>query len=111
MMHVLNLFLANQSGMDEDKHIMDNLLDKLRAGELDTSVKRTRHERSNTTREKRMQKSESVAILAEDLLKSIQLEDGSSTPSVPRSNRLGGARRNNMPHSGSRTLLEEFSMS
>jgi hypothetical protein len=99
--------------MDEDKNIMDNLLDKLRAGELDTSVKRTRHERSNTSREKRMQKSESVAILAEDLLKSIQLDEASSTPSLPRSNRLGGGgnarRNNNMPHSGStRTLLEEF---
>lgn len=94
---------------------MDNLLDKLRAGELDTSIKRTRHERSNTSREKRMQKSESVAILAEDLLKSIQSDDGHSTPSLPRSNRLGasgggrgGGRRNNIPHSGSRTLLEEF---
>lgn len=89
---------------------MDNLLDKLRAGELDTSVKRSRHERSNTTREKRMQKSESVVLLAEDLLKSIQLEDGSATPTVPRGNRLG-ARRNNLPQSGSMTLLEEFSMS
>ncbi|KAI8095753.1 hypothetical protein BDF21DRAFT_374116 [Thamnidium elegans] len=106
---------ANQSGTDDDKNIMDNLLDKLRAGDLDTSVKRTRHERSNTTREKRMQKSESVAILAEDLLKSIQSDDGtglSLTPSLPRSNRLGASRRNNLPHSGSsKTLLEEISMS
>lgn len=107
--------LANQSGTDDDKNIMDNLLDKLRAGDLDTSVKRTRHERTNTSREKRMQKSESVAILAEDLLKSIQSDDGtglSLTPSLPRSNRLGANRRNNLPHSGSsRTLLEEISMS
>lgn len=90
------MLIANQSGTDEDKNIMDNLLDKLRAGELDTSAKRSRHERSNTIREKRMQKSESVVLLAEDLLKSIQLEDGHNTPSAPRSNRLG-ARRNNMP--------------
>lgn len=108
-----NLSIDNQSGADDDKNIMDNLLDKLRAGDLDTSVKRTRHERSNTFREKRMQKSESVAILAEDLLKSIQSDDAHSTsPSLPRSNRLGAARRNNLPHSGStRALLEEFSMS
>lgn len=89
---------------------MDNLLDKLRAGELDTSVKRGRNERSNTSREKRMQKSESVAILAEDLLKSIQLDESASAPSSTRNNRIN-ARRNKLPHSGSRTLLEEFSMS
>jgi cytokinesis protein len=94
--------------MDEDKNIMDNLLDKLRAGELDTSIKRTRNnERSNTSREKRMQKSESVAILAEDLLKSIQQDTEAAlgdSPSATRS-RLA-ARRNN----GSRTaLLEELS--
>lgn len=101
---------ANPTGTDEDKNIMDNLLDKLRAGELDTGVRKTRHERSNTFREKRMQKSESVAILAEDLLKSIQLDDGHTTPSMPRSNRLAARRNNNdIPHSGSRsTLLEEF---
>lgn len=102
---------ANQSGIDEeDKNIMDNLLDKLRAGELDTSVKRGRNERSNTSREKRMQKSESVAILAEDLLKSIQLDESASVPSSGRNNRIN-TRRNKLPHSGSRTLLEEFTMS
>lgn len=56
---------------------MDNLLDKLRAGELDTSLKRSKQERSAASREKRMQKSESVAILAEDLLKSIQSDEES----------------------------------
>lgn len=56
---------------------MDNLLDKLRAGELDTSLKRSKQERSATSREKRMQKSESVVILAEDLLKSIQSDEES----------------------------------
>ncbi|KAG1310055.1 hypothetical protein G6F64_004841 [Rhizopus arrhizus] len=60
---------TNTSGAEEDKNIMDNLLDKLRAGELDTSLKRSKQERSGVSREKRMQKSESVAILAEDLLK------------------------------------------
>jgi cytokinesis protein len=105
---LIALFIANQSGMDEDKNIMDNLLDKLRAGELDTSIKRTRNnERSNTSREKRMQKSESVAILAEDLLKSIQQDTEAAlgeSPSATRS-RLA-ARRNN----GSQTaLLEELS--
>lgn len=94
--------------MDEDKNIMDNLLDKLRAGELDTSIKRTRNnERSNTSREKRMQKSESVAILAEDLLKSIQQDTESAlgdSPSATRGRLV--TRRNN----GSRTaLLEELS--
>ncbi|KAG2196955.1 hypothetical protein INT46_008126 [Mucor plumbeus] len=97
---------ANQSGLDED--IMDNLLDKLRAGEIDTNIKRTRNnERSNTPREKRMQKSESVAILAEDLLKSIQSDNdvAGESPSTSRS-RLA-ARRNN----GSRAaLLEEFTV-
>ncbi|KAL7308771.1 hypothetical protein PS15m_011936 [Mucor circinelloides] len=98
---------ANQSGLDED--IMDNLLDKLRAGEIDTNIKRTRNnERSNTSREKRMQKSESVALLAEDLLKSIQSDTDAmagESPSTSRS-RLA-ARRNN----GSRAaLLEEFTV-
>ncbi|KAL9555089.1 hypothetical protein MBANPS3_002512 [Mucor bainieri] len=98
---------ANHSGLDED--IMDNLLDKLRAGEIDTNIKRTRNnERSNTSREKRMQKSESVAILAEDLLKSIQSDTDAmagESPSTSRS-RLA-ARRNN----GSRAaLLEEFTV-
>ena len=95
-----SFFLANPSGAEEDKNIMDNLLDKLRAGELDTSLKRSKQERSGVSREKRMQKSESVAILAEDLLKSIQTEEGS--PSLPRnSNRI---RRNN----GKDAILEEF---
>ncbi|KAG0169559.1 hypothetical protein DFQ28_004162 [Apophysomyces sp. BC1034] len=67
------------SGTDEDKNIMDNLLDKLRAGELDTSMKR-RNERPNN---RRMQRSESVAIMAEDLLKSIQTDE--ETPKMPRS--------------------------
>lgn len=60
---------------------MDNLLDRLRAGELETGTKR-RHERA-TTRERRLQRSESVAVMAEDLLKSIQ-KDG-DTPPLPRS--------------------------
>ncbi|CEI97859.1 hypothetical protein RMCBS344292_11984 [Rhizopus microsporus] len=68
---------AISPGVDEDKNIMDNLLDKLRAGELDTSLKRSKQERSAASREKRMQKSESVAILAEDLLKSIQSDEES----------------------------------
>ena len=88
---------------------MDNLLDKLRAGELDTNIKRTRNnERSTATyREKRMQRSESVAILAEDLLKSIQSDtDAALSDSPPLSRgRLNGGRRNK----GSRLeLLEEI---
>jgi cytokinesis protein len=80
---------------------MDNLLDKLRAGDLDTSVKRNRNERSvqNSSRQKRIQRSESVALLAEDLLKSIQTEEG--TPTLPRSNRM--TRKNN----GSKALLDD----
>jgi cytokinesis protein len=75
----------DNNGNDEDKNIMDNLLDKLRAGELDTNTKR-RGERS-AARQARMQRSESVALQAEDLLKSIQTDD-SSSPFVPRSRLL-----------------------
>jgi cytokinesis protein len=82
---------------------MDNLLDKLRAGDIETNVKRTRNlERTNTSREKRMQKSESIALLAEDLLKSIQ-SDGEDSPSMQRS--ILGA----IKSSGSRlALVQEF---
>lgn len=84
---------------------MDDLLDKLRAGEIDTNVKRTRnHERTNTTREKRMPKSESIVLLAEDLLKSIQ-SDNEDSPSMQRT-KLGFNK-----NSGSRlALVEEFAV-
>lgn len=94
--------LANPSGT-EDKNIMDNLLDKLRAGEMDTSVKRSKQERSGASREKRMQKSESVSLLAEDLLKSMQTDEGSPLSSRS-SNRV---RKSNEKDK----LLEEFVVS
>lgn len=94
----------NQSGSEEDKNLMDNLLDKLRAGEIDTTKKRNRNNaKSMISREKRMQKSESVAILAEDLLRSIQsdTEDRSSR----RRTRLGGVRKHKPSPLG---LIEEY---
>lgn len=60
---------------------MDNLLDRLRAGDLDTNSKR-RGDRS-AGRERRLHRSESVAVMAEDLLKSIQTDEDS--PPLPRS--------------------------
>ncbi|CDS04805.1 hypothetical protein LRAMOSA07335 [Lichtheimia ramosa] len=69
------------AGSEEEKNLMDNLLDRLRAGDLDTGNKRTR----GAARERRMQRSESVAVMAEDLLKSIQTDQDS--PPVPRSRR------------------------
>ncbi|KAG1453587.1 hypothetical protein G6F56_007531 [Rhizopus delemar] len=93
---------TNPSGT-EDKNIMDNLLDKLRAGEMDTSVKRSKQERSGASREKRMQKSESVSLLAEDLLKSMQTDEGSPLSSRS-SNRV---RKSNEKDK----LLEEFVVS
>jgi cytokinesis protein len=80
---------------------MDNLLDKLRAGEIDTNKKRNRNAKSMISREKRMQKSESVAILAEDLLRSIQSE--SDDRSTRRRTRL--ARRQKASPLG---LIEEY---
>lgn len=70
-----------QQGEDEDKHIMDNLLERLRAGEMETSTKR-RDRQTRSPRERRMQRSESVAVMAEDLLKSIQTDE--DTPRMPR---------------------------
>ena len=69
------------AGTDEDKNIMDNLLDRLRAGDLDTSNTKRRGERI-AARERRLQRSESVAVMAEDLLRSIQTD--SDSPPVPR---------------------------
>ncbi|KAI9259027.1 hypothetical protein BDA99DRAFT_484089 [Phascolomyces articulosus] len=71
---------SGPAGAEEEKNIMDNLLDRLRAGDLDTSTKR-RGERS-AARERRIQRSESVAVMAEDLLRSIQTDPDS--PPVPR---------------------------
>ncbi|KAI8145922.1 hypothetical protein BJV82DRAFT_535287 [Fennellomyces sp. T-0311] len=71
---------SGSAGTEEEKNIMDNLLDRLRAGDLDTGTKR-RGERGNA-RERRLQRSESVAVMAEDLLRSIQTDQDS--PPVPR---------------------------
>ncbi|KAI7867438.1 hypothetical protein BDF14DRAFT_1968074 [Spinellus fusiger] len=72
LLSTLLKFTASEQGVEE-KNIMDNLLDKLRAGEMETSSKR-RNERFNG-RERRIQRSESVVLMAEDLLKSIQTDD------------------------------------
>ncbi|ORZ05858.1 hypothetical protein BCR42DRAFT_427913 [Absidia repens] len=74
---------VENSNNDDDKNIMDNLLDRLRAGEMETNTKR-RGERSAARRQQRV---ESVAIQAEDLLKSIQTDESSSTI-IPRSRLL-----------------------
>ncbi|KAI9476486.1 MAG: hypothetical protein EXX96DRAFT_485807 [Benjaminiella poitrasii] len=99
---------AQRLQMDEEKNIMDNLLDKLREGDIDTSSRRKRdHERSTTPREKRLQRSESVVILAENLLKSIQSESEGESPTLSRGSNRSGSRQ----HIESPTaLLEEFSV-
>ncbi|CAO3595395.1 unnamed protein product [Absidia cylindrospora] len=74
---------VENSNNDDDKNIMDNLLDRLRAGEMETNTKR-RGERSAARRQQRI---ESVAIQAEDLLKSIQTDESSSSI-IPRSRLL-----------------------
>lgn len=94
----------NQSGLEEDKNLMDNLIDKLRAGEIDTNKKRNRNTaKSMISREKRKQKSESVAILAEDLLRSIQSE--SDDRSSRRRTRLGARKQHKASALG---LIEEY---
>ncbi|CAO3587923.1 unnamed protein product [Absidia cylindrospora] len=67
----------------EDKHIMDNLLERLRAGEMATATKQ--RGRRNTIRDRRRTKTESVVIKAEDLLKHMQNEMETPPPTQPKS--------------------------
>jgi hypothetical protein len=72
---------AAATGKEDDKYLMDNLLDKLRSGDLDTASRR-RGDRSARRRDpSKLPRSESVAKLAEDLLKDIQSEGQSTTAS------------------------------
>lgn len=78
----------------EDKHIMDNLLERLRSGEMATATKQ--RSRRNTLRERRRTRSESVMIKAEDLLKHMQNEaETSANQQRSRSNskRLASSER------------------
>jgi hypothetical protein len=65
---------------------MDNLLEKLRAGELATNTKKRTAKRRESIRERRLLRSDSVVIKAEDLLKYIQNEEENATaaPRQPR---------------------------
>lgn len=75
---------------------MDNLLLKLRAGELTSAAKRRSSSRRSSIaarREWRRTRSESVAIRAEDLLKHIQSEQEEPTPPSTGTRSRSGSRR------------------
>lgn len=75
---------------------MDNLLLKLRAGELTSAVKRRNSSRRSSMaarREWRRTRSESVAIRAEDLLKHIQNEQEETTTQPTGTRSRSGSRR------------------
>jgi len=76
---------AAATGKDDDKYLMDNLLDKLRSGDLDTGSRR-RGNRSGRRRDpSKLPRSESVSKLAEDLLKDIQSEGQDKPESMEKS--------------------------
>ncbi|KAG1445055.1 hypothetical protein G6F56_010051 [Rhizopus delemar] len=64
----------------EDKDIMDNLLEKLRTGEMGTAQQRK--SRRISVRERRKTRVESMVVKAEDLLRHIQNEE--EVPPLPR---------------------------
>ncbi|OZJ02756.1 hypothetical protein BZG36_03344 [Bifiguratus adelaidae] len=70
-----NVDISDQDRQDEDdKYIMDNLLEKLRAGEVEANTKKRE---ARSIRERRIGRSDSVVLKAEDLLKDIQKDDDS----------------------------------
>ncbi|KAJ2959693.1 hypothetical protein NQZ79_g4808 [Umbelopsis isabellina] len=69
---------AGATGKEDDKYLMDNLLDKLRAGDLDTGSRRRGDRGRRRANTNKISRSESVSKLAEDLLKDIQKDDTSS---------------------------------
>lgn len=64
----------------DDKDIMDNLLEKLRSGEMTATSKRKSGRVS--ARERRRTRAESMVVKAEDLLRHIQNEE--EAPPLPR---------------------------
>ncbi|KAG0914538.1 hypothetical protein G6F33_004165 [Rhizopus arrhizus] len=75
------------SDNQEDKDIMDNLLEKLRSGEMGTAQQRK--SRRISMRERRKTRVESMVVKAEDLLRHIQNEE--EVPPLPRA-RVGSRR-------------------
>jgi cytokinesis protein len=76
---------AGATGKEDDKYLMDNLLDKLRAGDLDTGSRRRGDRGRRRANTNKITRSESVSKLAEDLLKDIQKDETSSkTPDTEK---------------------------
>ncbi|KAF1806704.1 hypothetical protein FB192DRAFT_1271756 [Mucor lusitanicus] len=73
----------------EDKDIMDNLLEKLRSGEM-ANTSSQRKSRRMSVRERRRTRAESMVVKAEDLLRHIQNEE--EAPPLPRAARSGSRR-------------------
>ncbi|KAG2183787.1 hypothetical protein INT43_006798 [Umbelopsis isabellina] len=69
---------AGATGKEDDKYLMDNLLDKLRAGDLDAGSRRRGDRNRRRANTNKISRSESVSRLAEDLLKDIQKDDSPS---------------------------------
>lgn len=90
---------------------MDNLLEKLRAGELAANTKKRTAKRRESIRERRLVRSDSVVIKAEDLLKYIQNEEesSSSTPRPPRtrSRRLNSSRLRRLTSQTGSPILDD----
>lgn len=90
----------------EAKDIMDNLLLKLRSGELTSAAKRRsgNSRRVSLRRERRRTRSESVAMRAEDLLKHIQSEEENNpVPALPSTSPTSGTNSNNSDGTGTRS--------
>lgn len=80
--------LIGSSENQDDKDIMDNLLEKLRSGEM-AATSSQRKSRRLSVRERRKTRAESMVVKAEDLLRHIQSEE--DAPPMPRAR--SGSRR------------------
>ncbi|OAD02335.1 hypothetical protein MUCCIDRAFT_145229 [Mucor lusitanicus CBS 277.49] len=85
----LNNRLDIKDENQEDKDIMDNLLEKLRSGEM-ANTSSQRKSRRMSVRERRRTRAESMVVKAEDLLRHIQNEE--EAPPLPRAARSGSRR-------------------
>ncbi|OBZ82725.1 Formin-A, partial [Choanephora cucurbitarum] len=83
----LDMSETNSENQD-DKDIMDNLLEKLRSGEMTTGSQQRKNRMS--TRERRRTRAESMVVKAEDLLRHIQSEE--EVPPLPRPARSASRR-------------------
>jgi hypothetical protein len=77
--HYFSILGASEN--QDEKDIMDNLLEKLRSGEM-AATSSQRKSRRMSTRERRRTRAESMVVKVEDLLRHIQSEE--DAPPLPR---------------------------